>query len=116
LSEILNTIMSHNSIVSAQYEVMVILFTATFKNIAATSWRSVLLMYSENTTDLPQVTDKLYHIMLYWVRITLSRIRTRKLGGDSTDYAGSCKSNYHKVMTTTDLLFNTTMHCVWSNN
>jgi hypothetical protein len=32
-------------------------FNATFKNISVISWLSVLLV--EETTDLPQVTDKL---------------------------------------------------------
>ena len=36
-------------------------FNATSNNISVISWWSVLLV--EKTTDLPQVTDKLYNIM-----------------------------------------------------
>jgi hypothetical protein len=45
----------------------------TFNNISVISWRSVLLV--EETTDLSQVIDKLYHIMLYtllWLRFELT--------------------------------------------
>ena len=51
-------------------------FYATFNNISVISLRSVLLV--EETTDLSQVTDKLYHIMLF----RLSGIQTRKVSGD----------------------------------
>jgi len=37
----------------------------TFNNIPIISWRPVLLVEMPQYTDLPQVTDKLYHIMLY---------------------------------------------------
>ena len=43
------------------YRVGVIVFNATFNNITAISWRSVLLEYPEKTNDLSQVTDKLDH-------------------------------------------------------
>jgi hypothetical protein len=51
-------------------------FNATFNNISVISWWSVLLVEEtkvpEKTIDLSQVTDKLYHIMLYiliWQRV-----------------------------------------------
>ena len=76
-------------------------FSATFNNISVISWRSVLLMeetgvHGENHS---QITDKLYHIMLYtspWSRfeVTTSVV----IGTDCR--IGNCKSNYHPLTTT----------------
>ena len=58
----------------------VMVLSATFNNISAILWWSVLLVdeieYPEKITDLLQVIAKLYHIVLDRVQIALSEIRT----------------------------------------
>jgi len=79
-------------------------FNATFNNISYISWQSVLLVEEtedpEKTTDLPQLTDKFYLIMLYtspspWEGFELT---TSVVIG--TDYIGSRRSNYHTIIAT----------------
>ena len=82
-------------------------FNATFNNISVISWQSVLLVEEtggpgENHWP-SQVTDKLYHIMLYTSPLSKFELTTSVVIG--TDCIGSCKSNYHTIMATTAPLY-----------
>jgi hypothetical protein len=62
------------------------------------------------TTDLSQVTDKLYHIMLYTSHWSRFELTTSVVIG--TDCIGSCKSNYHtSTATTVPSIVSMNWHC-----
>jgi len=88
--------------------VRVMVFNATFNNISVLSLRSVLLVektgYPQKTTDLPQVTDTLYSIMLYQVHLVWVGFELTTKVVIGTDRICSCKSNYHQITTVPELI------------
>ena len=77
-------------------------FNTTFYNISVISWRSVLLEEETGeTTDLPQVTGKLYHIMSNQVKIAWAGFKHTTLVEIGTGCTGSSKCHYHKITSTT---------------
>jgi hypothetical protein len=75
---------------------------ATFNNISAISWRSVLLVEETRVPgeNLSQFTDKLFQIMLYEYTSPWKGFELTYLVVIGTDCTGSCKSNYHMITTT----------------
>ena len=88
-----------------RFFICLMVFNAIFDNIW---WWALLVEKTGETSDLSQVTVKLYHIMLYtspWSRFELT---TSVVIG--TDCVGSCKSSYHTITTTTDTVTSNSQH------
>ena len=75
------------------------LFNATFNNISAISWQSVVLV---EETGVPGENHR--PVVSHWQTVSHNVVSsTPRLSWVSicTDLTGSCKSNYHTIMTTT---------------
>ena len=88
----------------SQFKVRVMMFNATFNNISAISWRSVVLVGETGVlweNHRPAASHwKFYHIMLYRGRFTWAVFELTTSVVIGTDCIGRYKSNYHTITTT----------------
>jgi len=71
------------------------------------SWWRKPDFYLEKTTDLPQFTDKLYHVMLYWIHLEWVGFQLTTSVVIDTDCIGKnvLQSWYHIFLTSNTYLY-----------